>query len=217
MLLASSIPSVRKTWRAGVQGMAAVEVADHGQLVCSLTPRVPAVLLLDLDLPNLGGMDGVPGLRALQPETKIVVLASCPDEKEGLAALKMGVQGYCDRAIAAPLLAKAVEAVQNGEVWVGRKLTSHLLEELSALTEAIGQRARPVDIDYRLERLTPRERAIVGELSAGASNKDIAHKFDVTERTVKAHLTAVFRKLGISGRLQVAVFMAEHCRSNPPN
>lgn len=217
ILIASSVSSVRKAWREGAQGFAAVEVADHAQLLCCLTPRPPAVLLLDLDLPNLGGMEGVSGLRALQPATKIVVLAGDTDEKEGLAALKIGAQGYCDRAIAPALLGKALEAVQAGEVWVGRKLTSHLLEELSALTEALGERASPGDIDRRLECLTPRERAIVAELGAGASNKEIAQKFAVTERTVKAHLTAVFRKLGISGRLQVALFMLEPPRSAPPS
>jgi DNA-binding NarL/FixJ family response regulator len=217
VLIASSVSSVRKAWRQGAQGFAAVEVADHGQLLCCLTPRPPAILLLDLDLPHLGGMEGVRGLRALQPATKIVALSGQPDEKEGLAALKMGALGYCDRAIAPALLRKALEAVQNGEVWVGRKLTSHLLEELSALNEALGERASPGDIDRRLEGLTPRERAIVAELGAGASNKEIAQKFAVTERTVKAHLTAVFRKLGISGRLQVAVFMLDPPRSAPPS
>lgn len=217
VLIASSVSSVRRAWREGAQAFAAVEVADHGQLLCCLTPRPPAILLLDLDLPQLGGMEGVRGLRALQPATKIVVLTGHPDEKEGLAALKMGALGYCDRSIAPALLGKALEAVQNGEVWVGRKLTSHLLEELSALNEALGERAGPGDIDRRLECLTPRERAIVAELGAGASNKDIAQKFDVTERTVKAHLTAVFRKLGISGRLQVALFMFEPPGSAPPS
>jgi two-component system NarL family response regulator len=218
VLIASSVASVRKAWREAAQGFVAVEVADHGQLLCCLTPRAPAVVLLDLDLPHLGGMAGVPGLRALQPATKIVVLASHPDEKEGLVALKMGAQGYCDRAIAPALLGKALEAVRNGEVWVGRKLTLHLLEELSALTERLGgERASSADIDRRLERLTPRERAIVAELGAGASNKEIARKFAVTERTVKAHLTAVFRKLGIFGRLQVALFVLEPSRSTPPS
>jgi DNA-binding NarL/FixJ family response regulator len=162
-------------------------------------------------------MEGISGLRALQPATKIVVLAGQPDEKEGLVALKIGAQGYCDRAIAPALLGKALEAVYSGEVWVGRKLTSHLLDELSALTEALGEPASAGDIDRRLEGLTPRERAIVAELGAGASNKEIAQKFDVTERTVKAHLTAVFRKLGISGRLQVALFMHAPSRSAPPS
>ena len=140
VLIASSVSSVRRAWREGAQAFAAVEVADHGQLLCCLTPRPPAILLLDLDLPQLGGMEGVSGLRALQPATKIIVLAGHPDEKEGLVALKIGAQGYCDRAIAPALLGKALEAVHNGEVWVGRKLTSHLLDELSALTEALGER-----------------------------------------------------------------------------
>ena len=78
VLIASSVSSVRKAWREGAQAFAAVEVADHGQLLCCLTPRPPAILLLDLDLPQLGGMEGVSGLRALQPATKIVVLAGTP-------------------------------------------------------------------------------------------------------------------------------------------
>src|SRR6202521_4945165 len=69
VLIASSVSSVRKAWREGAQAFAAVEVADHGQLLCCLTPRPPAILLLDLDLPHLGGMEGVSGLRALQPAT----------------------------------------------------------------------------------------------------------------------------------------------------
>ena len=100
VLIASSVSSVRRAWREGAQAFAAVEVADHGQLLCCLTPRPPAILLLDLDLPQLGGMEGVSGLRALQPATRIIVLAGHPDEKEGLVALKIGAQGYCDRAIA---------------------------------------------------------------------------------------------------------------------
>ena len=69
VLIASSVSSVRRAWREGAQAFAAVEVADHGQLLCCLTPRPPAILLLDLDLPQLGGMEGVSGLRALQPAT----------------------------------------------------------------------------------------------------------------------------------------------------
>jgi len=217
VLIASAVSTVRKGWREGAQAFAAVEVVDHAQLLCSLTPQPPAVLLLDLGLPHLGGMAGVPGLRRLQPATKIVVLTGRTDEREGLAALKMGVLGYCDRAIPPALLGKALEAVQSGEVWVGRKLTSHLLDELSALTVAVGSppSLSPSGIDRRLECLTPRERAIVAELGAGASNKEIAQKLAVTERTVKAHLTAVFRKLGISGRLQVALFMLDPPASDP--
>src|SRR5262249_62167935 len=94
----------------------------------------------------------------------------------------------------------------------------HLLEDTTARPE---QRppAPPVEADSRLDRITLREREIVQLLSAGASNKEIAKKLAVTERTVKAHLTAVFRKLGISGRLQLALFVLEHSRpsASPPD
>jgi DNA-binding NarL/FixJ family response regulator len=124
-------------------------------------------------------MEGVSGLRALQPRPRSSSSRITRTRRKGLNALKIGAQGYCDRGIPPALLGKALEAVHNGEVWVGRKLTSHLLDELSALTEAAGGAAEPGDIDRRLEGLTPRERAIVAELGAGASNKEIAQKFAV--------------------------------------
>ncbi len=216
VLIASPVRGLRQAWNQGLKGFAAAEVTDHAQLKRWLAERPPAVLLLDLELPQLGGMDGVGALRALQAATKIIVLASRPDEKVGLTALKMGAQGYCDRAITPALLGKALDAVLNGEVWVGRKLTSHLLDELSALADAREEKEPVADMDSRLNRLTRRERDIVGELGVGATNKEIAQKLAVTERTVKAHLTAAFRKLETPGRLQAALLMVEHTRSAHP-
>lgn len=216
VLIASPDRGLRQTWNQGLKGFATVAVTDHAQLTRCLAERPPAVLLLDLDLPQLGGIGGVAALRTRQSATRIIVLASRPDEKEGLTALKMGARGYCDRAITPALLGRALDAVQNGEIWVGRKLTSHLLDELSALAEASEQKDAVADMDSRLNRLTPRERDIVGELGAGASNKEIAQKLAVTERTVKAHLTAAFRKLETPGRLQAALLIVEHARSAHP-
>jgi len=217
VLIASAVAGLRRFWRESVQRFAAAEVSDHGQLERILSERTPAVLLLDLQLPHLGGFEGVAALHRLQPATKIVVLTSPVDDREGLVALKSGARGYCDRGISPALLTKALHAVQNGEVWVGRRLISHLLEELSALCgpELVPDPVKdaPVAIAARLDLLTPRERTILDLLGAGASNKDIAQKLGVTERTVKAHLTAVFRKLGISGRLQAAIIAAEHSRA----
>ena len=133
VLIASPVRGLRQAWNQGLKGFAAAEVTDQAQLKRWLAERPPAVLLLDLELPQLSGMDGVGALRALHPATKILVLASRPDEKVGLAARKMGAQGYCDREITPALLGKALDAVLNGEIWVGRKLTAHLLDELSAL------------------------------------------------------------------------------------
>lgn len=215
VLIASPVESLRRLWRVGIKGFAVAEVADHEQLLHIVERRRPAVVLLDLDLPHLGGMAGLAALRRSQPWAKIVVLTSRPDAKEGVASLKIGARGYCDRGIIPSLLGKAVQAVQDGELWVGRRLIAHLLEELSALTLVHLRGQVPADIDARLSRLTPRQRDIVDLLGAGASNKEIAQALAVAERTVKAHLTDVFRKLGISGRLQAALLVVQHSHSAP--
>jgi len=212
VFIASGVAALRKRWRQAIRlGFALHDVTERGSLERSLANRRPIAMLLDLHLPGLAGISGVEAIQRLRPATKIVLLTSHPDEREGVAALKAGARGYCDRDIDPGLLAKALEVVQKGEIWVGRKLIPHLLEELATLTEQ--QKDSPAKPDSRLDRITPRERQIVQLLSAGASNKDIAKRLNVTERTVKAHLTAVFKKLGISGRLQLALFVLEHSRS----
>jgi len=214
VLVASSVAGVRKRCRQALfRAYAVHEVADRRDLERTVTGRSPAAVLLDLALRNLGGAGGVASVQKLRASTRIIVLSDSPDEREGIAILKAGARGYCPRDIDGPLLEKATDVVLKGEIWVGRKLIPHLLEELTALTEQ-RRREAPTRADERLARVTPRERQIVDLLSAGASNKEIARRLNVTERTVKAHLTAIFRKLGLSGRLQLALFALEH--GQPP-
>src|SRR5262249_41391006 len=214
VLVASSVAGLRKRCRQALQQHYTVqEAGDRAELERSLVNRRPAAVLLDLALPTLGGAIGVAAVQKLRAATKLIVLTGAPDEREGIAVLKAGARGYCHREIDGPLLEKATDVVLNGEIWVGRKLIPHLLEELTVLTEQ-RRRETPGRSDERLERVTPRERQIVDLLSAGASNKEIAKRLNVTERTVKAHLTAIFRKLGLSGRLQLALFALEHGRSS---
>ncbi len=214
VLVASAVSGLRKRCRQALnRGYVIHEVADRGDLERLMTDRRPAAVLLDLTLPGLGGPAGIALVQQARPAAKVIVLTGAPDEREGIAVLKAGARGYCHRDIDGPLLGKATDVVLKGEIWVGRKLIPHLLEELTALTE---QRRRevPKRTDERLGRVTPRERQIVDLLSAGASNKEIAKRLNVTERTVKAHLTTIFRKLGLSGRLQLALFALEHGRSS---
>lgn len=213
VLIASSVVGVRKRCRqALLKGYSVHDVSDRGELERGVVDRRPAAVLLDIALPGLGGAHGVASVQKLGAATRIIVLTGAPDEREGIAILKAGARGYCHRDIDAPLLEKATDVVLKGEIWVGRKLIPHLLEELTVLTEQ-RRRDTPAKADERLGRVTPRERQIVDLLSAGASNKEIAKRLNVTERTVKAHLTAIFRKLGLSGRLQLALFALEHGRA----
>lgn len=164
----------------------------------------PDILLLDLALPRLGGIKGVLATRNLSPETKIVLLARSPNAKELISVLRAGAWGYCEKDIDPSLLKKAVVRVQKGEVWLKRNLVPHLIEELARLTRRRLKDSLP-KLDSRLANLTPRERDVVSLVGNGASNKEIASRLTVTEHTVKAHLTAIFRKLGFSGRVQLAL------------
>ena len=160
VLVASGLAGLRKRWRQSLERHFIVhEVTERSSLERTLTTRRAAALLLDLDLPELGGIRGVAALQRLRPATRIVLVTSHPDEQEGIAALKAGVRGYCDRDIEPRLLGKALDVVQKGEIWVGRKLIPHLLEELTALTEQqelirkeVAALARTFSLDYWLEK-----------------------------------------------------------------
>lgn len=133
----------------------------------------------------------------------MVALSRTPDEDEGLALLRAGARGYCNLYIDPRLLGKVVNAVQGGEVWVGRRLVDRLVELVAGTSP---HRAGAAGL-AALEVLTPREREIARLVGEGINNKLIARRLDITERTVKAHLGSVFAKLGVSGRLQLALLV----------
>lgn len=153
---------------------------------------------------GLGGLERLRTIRALSPATRTILLVDSPDDASAVHALKEGARGYCSRGTDPGLLIRAVRLVREGEIWVGRKVILQLVEELAALHGPRAGRG-----DGRLRRLTPRERQISSLIAAGASNKEIADRLAITERTVKAHLTNIFQKLGLSGRLHLAIFALE--------
>ncbi|MER3422162.1 MAG: DNA-binding response regulator [Nitrospiraceae bacterium] len=213
ILVASPIAVRRVSWSQALQRLHEVhEAADRVALEHKLASVKPAILLLDLALPQLHDARGLSEIQQVSPSTRIILLTKTPSEKEGTAMLAAGARGYCETNIDPLLLKKAVKMVRKGEIWVGRKVISHLLETLVSLTEQ--QRSKSLhELSVSLENLTPREREIVHQIGRGASNKEIASQLHVTEKTVKAHLTSIFRKLGIPDRLQLALFVNGHRRA----
>ncbi len=212
VLIASPMETQRDRWRQALEGVFDVQEADdRAALDRNLTALKPAILLLDLALPRLGGINGLPAVRRLSPTTKTVVFTVHPHEKEGISALRAGAMGYCETDLDPVLLKKAVALVQNGEVWVRRNFIPCLIEELASLTDPRQKRVS-AKRGSRLGRLTPREREIVSMIGKGQTNKEIAARLRVKENTVKAHLTAVFRKLELTGRVRLALFINERER-----
>ncbi|HJU05443.1 MAG TPA: response regulator transcription factor [Nitrospiraceae bacterium] len=209
VLIASPNEARREQWGQALKSISAVhEVGELVDLRRNMTNLKPTVLLLDMALPELHGASDVSAIQRLNPATKIILLTKAPAEDEGTSMLEAGVRGYCAVDIDRELLKKAVQMVHKGEIWVGRKFISQLLDALVSLTEK--QRAKSVPLAESLERLTLREREIVQLLGGGASNKEIATQLHVSEKTVKAHLTSIFRKLGVSDRLHLALFVNGH-------
>lgn len=132
----------------------------------------------------------------------LIVASSSPRDEEGIAVLEAGASGYCHAYAAPATLAQVIEVVASGELWVGRNLLSRLLGGVQR-----GVAAHPPQTGNHAweSLLTEREREVAHRAAIGDSNHDIAARLGITERTVKAHLTATFEKLGVTDRLQLAL------------
>jgi DNA-binding NarL/FixJ family response regulator len=194
LLIASDVEPVRERWSHALEAYRQVAQVDTFQRLRLFMEQRPLdVLLLHLSLPGMQGMHDVAELKRLQPGCRILVMADVPFDQEGLAALRMGAEGYANTHMTPKMLEKAVEVVLLGEIWVGRRLMGSVLAQWRAV-------AQPSPLD----ELTERERQVAMLVVEGMSNKQIAGELGVSERTVKAHLTSVFRKTGLKDRTALA-------------
>jgi DNA-binding NarL/FixJ family response regulator len=206
VLVASAATEKRRRWEQRLQEVFAIcEVAERSALDRIMRHFEPHVLLLDLCLPGLGGIRQLSRIQDLSPRTKIIALAPRVDDREGLTALEEGAKGYYSRDIEPRHLRKAVEGVEGGEIWIPRRLITALLDALRSMKQAAGPPS--LTPGGRLQGLTLREYQVAELITEGACNKEIARQLNITERTVKAHLTELFRDLEVSDRLQLAVLL----------
>lgn len=160
----------------------------------------PDVMLLDLHMPGIAGVDALAGIHELSPATRVLMLTVSEDGADLMAALRCGASGYLLKNIDGEFLTDSIRRAARGESVVSAELTGKLVDGIreGAAAPAAGC----------LQALSPRERDIVGHIAAGASNKEIARVLGVAESTVKIHVQHVMRKLKLSGRVQIAVFAA---------
>lgn len=139
-------------------------------------------------------------LARLAGSAPVIVLSSEPRQDQAMQSLAAGARGYCHAYATAPMLQQVATAVRSGGLWLGPELMSAMIgaasKQLLAETDGLSD---------RLDALTPRERSVAIEVARGATNKEVARRLDITERTVKAHLSAVFEKFGVRDRLQLVL------------
>jgi two-component system nitrate/nitrite response regulator NarL len=171
------------------------------ELVATLQPDL---LLLDLAMPRMAGLVALRELRTKSTQAKIILVTAAIDRSEIVTALQLGAHGIVLKESASEMLFKSIRAVMAGQHWVGRKRVTDLASTLRDLSSQGPQPSR------KHFGLTPRELEIIGVILAGYSNNDIAVNFSISEKTVKHHLTNIFDKLGVSNRLELALFALHH-------
>lgn len=206
ILLASASQDDLRRWERSVDGLGPVFCSTNlDSLKNELVRLKPAILLLDHELLQLNSLEGILALARLNPETKIVILSNPLSDEAEWALFRTGIRGCCRRDMEPDQLKHVIVAVQQGELWIRRTLSWHLLNELVTITQERNRIKQTVgDL---LANLTRREYEIATLVGNGESNKQIARRLAITERTVKAHLSEVFRKLDVADRLKLALIV----------
>lgn len=208
ILLASSCEEKLAHWRHGLSDIPALLcLTSLDSLRGELIRRKPPILLLDHDLLCKDDSQIIEDLLVLSPKTRIILSNSGMSDDNEWKLFKAGVRGFCLDTITPEQIKRAVDAVWKGELWIRRKLVQHMRDELALTMQEKKHIERAVN--SLLENLTKREYEIAILVGRGESNKQIARKLDITERTVKAHLTEIFRKLAISDRIKLALLVKD--------
>ncbi|MFZ0298804.1 MAG: response regulator transcription factor [Candidatus Sulfotelmatobacter sp.] len=177
------------------------EASDGAEAVRLARQLKPDILLLDLAMPKHPGLEALKDLSTSPTPVRVILLTAAAEKSQIVEALQLGARGVVLKDSATQLLLKAIHTVMSGEYWVGRESVSNLVQYLRTLVQSSSDEARQKKFG-----LTPRELEIVAAVVAGYSNKEIAEYFKISEDTVKHHLSNIFDKLGVSTRLELALF-----------
>ncbi|MBE6094053.1 MAG: response regulator transcription factor [Schwartzia sp.] len=184
--------------------------ASEGQEALSRTLVLqPDVLLIDLNMPGLSGIEVTKQLVAARVKTRIIALTVHDSDRYVLEMLRNGALGYILKDVEPTMLIKAIHVVANGGTFVYPKLAERIFGGLSDGAD-VKAKAREMWRDGRGDRLTAREMDVLACIAKGFSNQDIAKALFVSEKTVKNHLTNIFRKLNVNDRTQALIYVLKH-------
>jgi DNA-binding NarL/FixJ family response regulator len=170
--------------------------ADGAEALAVTTVEEPDVVVMDLSMPNVDGIEATRMISDQVPSSRVLVLTSFSDQTRIMDALSAGADGYLLKHSDPEEIAAAIRSVHAGDAPLDPKVARALLESRRTKTNT--------------PTLTDREREVLDLVREGLANKQIARKLGISERTVKAHLTRVFSSLGVSDRTQAALWATEH-------
>ncbi|MFC4619606.1 response regulator [Camelliibacillus cellulosilyticus] len=205
VLLTDDHPMVIKGLRFFLSTQSDMEIVGEAQTGIEAVELAqtlkPDVILMDVKMPGMDGVEATKAIKATSPETKIIVLTSFSDQETVLPVLKAGANGYQLKDIEPDALVETIRAVFHGEKRLHPQATNQLLTHLTT----------PVtpEIDG-FDALTPREKDVLREITDGKGNKEIADALSITEKTVKTHVSNLLSKLGLHDRTQAAILATKN-------
>jgi two-component system nitrate/nitrite response regulator NarL len=209
IVVADDHPVVRfgvKNMLQAEEGFEVVGEAEDGDTAITQTIELePDILLLDLYMPRLPGLEAMRAIMTKSPRVKIILLTSTISTQQVIEALQIGARGIVLKDSVAADLGESLRAVLSGDYWIGGQRVANLLTALHGLMA----KAAAVP-EKKTFGLTPRELEVVTCIVEGCSNKDVAKQFTISEETVKRHLSNIFDKTGVSTRLELALFAISH-------
>lgn len=176
------------------------EAANGREAIARVDESNPDVVLMDLVMPEMDGVAATREIKARHPDVRVLVLTSFVNDAQLAPALQAGASGYLLKDISADELMKAIRAAQRGEAPLAPAVARKLIEGVAV----------PREDTRQLDQLTERERQVLALLGHGLSNKEIAAKLSISEKTVKFHVSGVLSKLRVSDRTQAALFASKH-------
>lgn len=181
--------------------------AENGeQAVAQAAALKPDVILMDLVMPLLDGVEALRRIVAADPQAKVIILTSYADDEKIFSAIRAGACGYLMKDVSPQELAKAIRMARDGEPLLSPDVARRLMEHVSH-PEPVGSAA--------LARLTPREVEVLRLIAGGRSNKEIAGDLTLSEKTVKTHVSNLLRKLDLADRTQAALFAVRNSLVEP--
>ena len=179
------------------------EACDGVEAVKLVRQLKPEILLLDLAMPRRPGLEALREMNSgpTSSSVRVILLTAAAEKDQIVEALQLGARGVVLKDSATQILLKSIRAVMNGEYWVGRESVANLVQYLRTLVDSSSHESRK-----KRYGLTPRELEVISAVVAGYANKEIAEYFKISEDTVKHHLSNIFDKLGVSTRLELALF-----------
>ncbi|AMO56061.1 LuxR family transcriptional regulator [Endozoicomonas montiporae] len=210
IIIADDHPLFRTALQAALrQGLQNPEIHEAGSIAAlqSVLQQVPSpdLILLDLHMPGAHGFSGLIFLRGHYPEVPVAIVSATEDQQVIQRAMQHGANGFIPKSSPLDTLKEAITHVLDGEVW------------LPGSAAGLSTPQATHDIEQKLASLTPQQFRVLGMISEGMLNKQIAYDLEVSEATIKAHVTAIFKKLGVRNRTQAVIAMKELEIDQPGN